>query len=107
MSSSLDRIHAVCHRLRDIAAKGIHLLHERLREAWRRHLALMDDEDSYRAQVVAGVAAVVAVFEVDPRLAALLAAVLGLHAAAYGHSTRPLRPRSVFGDDDEGWDPFR
>ena len=67
----------------------------------------MDDGDSYRAQVVAGVAAVVAVFELDPRAGALLVAVLGLHAAAYGHGPRPLRPRAVFGNDDEGWDPFR
>ena len=69
----------------------------------------MDDRESYRGQVVAGVAAVVAVFELDPRAAALLVAVLGLHAAAYGHGPRPPRPRAVFGNDegDEGWDPFR
>ena len=48
-----------------------------------------------------------AAFELDPRVAALLVAVLGLHAAAYGHSSRLLRSRGVFGDDDEGWDPFR
>ena len=107
MSNPLDRIQAVCHQLRDIAAKGLHLLLERLKAAWKRHLALMDGGESYRAQVVAGVAAVVAAFELDPRAGALLVALLGLHAAAYGHSTRPLPPRAVFADDDEGWGPFR
>jgi hypothetical protein len=69
----------------------------------------MDDRESYRTQAVAGVAAVVAVFELDPRAAAVLVAVLGLHAAAYGDGPRPPRPRVVFGNDegDEGWDPFR
>jgi hypothetical protein len=73
------------------------------------HRTLMDDRESYRAQVVTGVAAIVAVFELDPRAAALLVAALGLHAAAYGHGPRPPRPRAVFGTDDvdESWDPFR
>ena len=101
MSNPFNRIQTVYHQLRDVAAKGLHLLHERLRAAWQRHLELMDDGDSYRAQVVAGVAAVAAAFQLDPRAAALLLALLGLHAAAYG-----LRPRGVFGDDDKGWDPF-
>ena len=108
MSNPLAASSAVYHLLHDHAARSrTTWLQERLHAIWQRHLTLMDDEESYRAQVVAGVAAVVAVFELDPRAAAVLVAVLGLHAAAYGHSTRPLRPRSVFGDDDEGWDPFR
>ena len=107
MSRLFRHIHHLIRAAADFVSAGWHRLIDGLQTAWKRHLVLMDDGDSYRAQVVAGVAAVVAVFEVDPRLAALLAAVLGLHAAAYGHSTPPLRPRSVFEHDDEGWGPFR
>ena len=109
MSNPLPHVQRVYHLLRDTAAHGLHVLLDRLRAAWQRRLTLMDDRESYRGQVVAGVAAVVAVFELDPRAAALLVAVLGLHAAAYGHGPRPPLSRAVFGNDDgdEGWDPFR
>ena len=64
----------------------------------------MDDGDSYRSQVVAGVAAVVAAFELDPRAGALLLALLGLHAAALGHRPHGVSTRPY--DDDPRWDPF-
>jgi hypothetical protein len=64
----------------------------------------MEDREGYRAQVVAGVAAVVAVFEVEPRVAAVLLAALGLHAAAFGHSPRPWRRNFI--EDDDRWNPF-
>jgi hypothetical protein len=84
------------------------MLLDRLKAAWQRHLALMDEQPSYRAQVVAGVAAIVAVTELDPVAGALLLALLGLHAAAHGYGTRYPRPRPLFREeDDEGWDPFR
>jgi ribosomal 50S subunit-associated protein YjgA (DUF615 family) len=109
MFNPLPHVRRVYHLIRDTAAHRLHRLLDRLRAAWQRHLTLMDDRESYRAQIVAGVAALVAVFELDPRAGALLVAALGLHAAAYGHGPRPPRPRAVFGTDegDEGWDPFR
>jgi hypothetical protein len=109
MSNPLPHVQHVYQLLHGHLSEAAHWVQDRLHAIWQRHRTLMDDRESYRAQVVAGVAAVVAVFELDPRAAAVLVAVLGLHAAAYGHGPRPPRPRAVFGTDevDKGWDPFR
>lgn len=71
---------------------------------WNHHLELMDEEPSYRAQIIAGANAVLTVLRLPRILTASLLAALGLHAAAYGLQPTPTRPRWT---DDDGWDRFR
>src|SRR5690349_5668920 len=106
MSNPLPRLRALYRVLHNAALETLHQLLDRLRAAWQRHLRFMNEQESYRAQVVAGVGAIVAVFQLDPRTAALLLAALGLHAAAHGHGPRPRHPWPAF-REDEDWDYFK